>query len=145
MPLVDPAIADEICEWLSEGKALMRYCAQDGKPKLRTVYDWVEADPIFGARFARARTIGASAMMDLAQAIADDTEHDTIVDEETGRERPNTEWIARSRLRVDTIVRRATAFDPKTFGQRAQVEHAGGISVQVVTGVPPQDAAADVP
>ena len=40
-PMVD--YADEICEWIANGKTLRAYCGQKGKPNWVTIYRWKSA------------------------------------------------------------------------------------------------------
>ena len=51
-------VADDICTWLCEGRFLLDFCRQLGKPSPRTVYYWAKKDRAFGLRFERARDIG---------------------------------------------------------------------------------------
>lgn len=128
LPAPQP-FADEIVDWLHEGKSLLAYCRQDGVPKRRTIYDWVERDPVFAAQFARAREAGAGVLVDLAQDVADDAAHDTISTEHG--ERCDTEWVQRSKLRVDTLFKRAACYCPRLYGTKVAL---GGDP----TGVPLQ-------
>lgn len=36
IPLVDPVIAAEVCDWIAAGGTLLSYCRQPGKPKRST-------------------------------------------------------------------------------------------------------------
>lgn len=50
-----PEIADEICERMIEGEDLVQICKDDHMPSRVTVYRWMEANPDFETRIARAR------------------------------------------------------------------------------------------
>jgi hypothetical protein len=63
--------------------------------------------------------------------IADDTSLDTRKGKD-GDEQPNTEWITRSRLRVETRKWMAGKLRPKVYGDKIDVEHGGSVSVQIV-------------
>lgn len=129
--------ADEIEEWVSCGKTLRDYGRQEGKPSRRRIDEWRQADPAFAARIARAREIGFDVIAEEALAIADDGSSDTVTDEE-GNERPNTEWINRSRLRVDTRLKLLAKWDPRRYGERLAVGGDGSgapLRIEVVTGV----------
>jgi terminase small subunit-like protein len=64
-PYVDPRrpalyteeIAAEICFRLSHGETLTKICKDDHLPSRSTVLKWVNEDPDFGNRFARARDL----------------------------------------------------------------------------------------
>lgn len=140
---VPEAKAQEVLDWLYEGGSLYGFCRQEGKPKLRTIYDWCDKDEVFAARFARAREVGADALAYEALEIADDTSRDTITRVgKDGQEvdAPDHEWISRSKLRVDQRMRMAACFCPRLWGQKASIEHAGGVKLEVVTGVPRIDS-----
>ncbi|MGB3725610.1 MAG: hypothetical protein WA981_07570, partial [Glaciecola sp.] len=55
--------------------------------------------------------------------IADDSEHDTI--EGPNGERMNSEYVQRSRLRVDTRKWVMERMSPKKYGVKQGVEHSG--------------------
>lgn len=112
-------IADEICERLSKGEPLEVICRDDHIPPVRTVNHWREAKPEFMADIARAREEGYDAIAVQCLDIADDTEHDTLFTD--NGDRPNTEWISRSKLRIDTRLKLLAKWDPKRYGDRAGV------------------------
>lgn len=87
-----------------------------------TVYSWI-AESDQSAHLAHAREAGADTLAMQALAIADDTSQDTIETEHG----PvlNREFVARSKLRVETRMKLAAVFCPSKYGQRAQVEHSG--------------------
>lgn len=126
---------EEIMAWIAEGKPLREYCRQEGKPCKDVVYRWLDADHEFQRLFARAREQGEDEIALDALRIADDTSNDTLTDDK-GNERPNSEWIARSRLRVETRLKLLAKWNPKKWGDRQEVQHGGNVSVTVVTGVP---------
>lgn len=113
-------MAQAIIEWLYEGKSLRSFCAQPGMPKRQTIDDWRAKDPDFGSVFARAMKASADVLADMAQ---DEVEDAT----------PETVQVAK--VRSDFYMKRAACKDPSTYGTKAQVEHAGGVAVQVVTRV----------
>lgn len=123
-------IADEIVEWIGQGKTLRDYCRQDGKPKPATVYDWLVKDEEFGKRFARARETGYEALAQECQAIADENCADQVD-------------VGRNRLRVETRLKLLAKWWPQKYGDRQAVDHGGSVSLQVITGVPPRDNAAN--
>jgi len=104
-------------------------------PPHSTFLEWVAKDPAFADQYARAREANVEVHVDEIIDIADDKSSDTITDAE-GNERPNTEWIQRSRLRVDARKWVASKQLPKKYGDKLDVNHAGGVSIVVDTGVP---------
>ena len=55
-------------------------------------------------------------------SISDNSTHDTVYDQD-GNAKCNNEWIARSRLRVDSRKWIASKMLPKLYGDKVQNEH----------------------
>lgn len=64
-------IADRICEELIEGRSMRQICRDDGMPNRSTVLRWMDANPDFAAKCARARDLQADYMDDLILETAD--------------------------------------------------------------------------
>lgn len=116
-------IADQICDRLADGEPLRQICRDEAMPAWRTVYDWKAAHEDFAARIAHARDAGFDAIAEQCLDIADDTASDTIEGEHG--DRPNTEWISRSKLRVETRLKLLAKWDPKRYGDKVDVNHGG--------------------
>lgn len=119
--------AEEICERLGEGIPLREICRREDMPAWRTVYRWIEANTDFAARIAHARTRGFDAIAEQCLQIADDTSDDTVWvgPADSPREAANTEWISRSKLRVETRLKLLAKWDPKRYGDKLDVTSAG--------------------
>ena len=121
-----------------DGSTLSAVCRAEGMPKRTTFLDWVKKDSALADRYARAREIGAYAMADDLLDIADDKTRDTrIVD---GREVADTEWITRSRLRVDTRKWLVARILPWVFGDKPPGDAGAGemvIRIERVAKDPP--------
>lgn len=115
-----PELADLICARLAEGDTLSAVCRDDDMPHRATVYRWLEAREEFRDRYARACEFRADAWADELLDIADDISRDTIQTE--NGERPNTEWIQRAKLRVDTRKWLMAKAAPKKYGERLDVD-----------------------
>lgn len=115
--------ADHICEQLTKGIPLAEICREDGMPAVRTVSDWKDAHPSFAAAFARAREDGFDAIAADCLRIADDTTNDTKIvgGDENAREAANTEWISRSKLRVETRLKLLAKWDPARYGEKIAI------------------------
>jgi hypothetical protein len=121
-----PEIEARICQELSEGKTLREVCRAEDMPTEAAVRKRALADPEgFGSQYARAREIGYQSMADEIIEISDDDANDAIVDPETGSSRQNSEFIARSRLRVDTRKWLLSKALPKIYGDKLTTEHTG--------------------
>lgn len=114
-------IAEHILAKLAAGKSLRRVCAevQDG-PDPSTVRRWV-VDNLDGFRdkYTRAKEEMLEAWADEIVEIADESNRDTVVSEDG--EHANSEWINRSRLRVDTRKWLLSKLLPKKFGDKLAI------------------------
>ncbi|MFN3352936.1 MAG: hypothetical protein ACK4Z5_04945 [Brevundimonas sp.] len=128
-------IADEICERLSKGEPLAHICRDENMPAVRTVSDWKKAHQSFSADFARARDEGFDAIAADCLEIADESSKDTVYGKD-GDERPDTEWISRSKLRIETRLKLLAKWDPKRYGEKLDLNHSGGIGITIT----PEDA-----
>jgi hypothetical protein len=112
-----------VCEALKQGIPLAEVCREDGMPDTDTIYHWQDKDADFKRGFVRAREIGFDAIAADCLAIADETSRDTI--ETQNGEKPDAEWIARSRLRVETRLKLLAKWDPKRYGEKLDVTSGG--------------------
>lgn len=116
-------IADEICRRLSQGEPLAQICRDDNMPAVRTVSDWKKAHETFSADFVRAREDGFDQIAADCLDIADETTFDTLIGD--NGDRPNTEWISRSKLRIETRLKLLAKWDPKRYGDKMDLNHGG--------------------
>ena len=100
-------------------------------PEVRTISDW-KSNSAFSADFTRARDEGYDAIAQDCLEIADQTGRDTIIGE--NGDRPDSEWIARSRLRVETRLKLLAKWCPKRYGERVEHEHSGEMDVKIIIG-----------
>lgn len=128
-------LAAEICARLVNGDSLRKICIADDMPCIATIYVWFSKHSEFVEQYARAREDQADTLADEIIDIADDKTGDTIVDKD-GNERADTEWINRSRLRVDARKWVASKLKPKKYGD--SMTHKGDaaepISVNISLG-----------
>jgi hypothetical protein len=115
-------------------------------PDVRQFWRWVLEDDNLadGApeklelshKLARARESGIEALLDETVEIADISTHDTLVREgEDGEsyERANTEWIQRSKLRIETRIKLAQMLKPKKYREGIDVTSGGEKIGQMAT------------
>lgn len=118
--------AAEIVARLSKGEPLTHICADDWLPTDTTVRNWMEANEAFACDIARAREAGFDRIALDALAIADETSNDDKWGGENGDQRQaNSEWISRSKLRVETRLKLLAKWDPKRYGDKVSMEHGG--------------------
>lgn len=114
---------DRICHLLATtSKGLHKICEGEGMPSVTTVFNWLnnEENKSFLDKYARARNAQAELLADEIIDIADDSRKDTILTE--NGEIQNSEWINRSRLRVDARKWKASKLYPKKFGDRMELD-----------------------
>lgn len=73
-------------------------------------------------KYARACEIRASIMFDEINEIADEATHD-VIESEGGGKKQNTEFIQRSKLRVDARKWTLARMNPRKYGDRVNVDH----------------------
>lgn len=130
-------LADVIAERIGEGEPLRVICRGEGMPAWRTVYRWMEEHEDFAARIAHARARGFDAIAEECMEIADETAYDTKVvknGDGTEREQADTEWISRSKLRVETRLKLLAKWDPKRYGDKLDLDVKGQMSVKLDSG-----------
>lgn len=104
----------ELITLTESGVPLTTICKDHRMPSRRTVYDWLESDKAFAARFHDARARGIHALAEECLEIADTAAKDP------------TE-VADKRLRIDTRLRLAGKWLPTVYGDRVDVNHSGEV------------------
>lgn len=100
---------EELLDRLASGKeSLAAICRDPRMPGLRTVYDWIECDSDFAARFRARKAIGVRAMFDDCLEIADEPASDPVK-------------IADKRVRIDTRMRLAGKWLREEFGEQVNI------------------------
>lgn len=124
-------LANEICDIIATtDRGLVSIC-KELNISPTAVYDWIDKHPEFANKYARARELQADFLADQIIEISDDTSNDSIYTDKG--EIPNTEWISRSRLRVDARKWKASKLAPKKFGDKVDVTTGG----DKITNTPP--------
>ncbi len=113
----DEETASRIVELMAEGEPLAVICRRDDMPGLRTVYNWQDANAGFKARIARARLDGYDMIAADCLEIADETGNDTKYGK-NGEEMLNGEWVARSKIRIETRLKLLAKWDPRRYGEK---------------------------
>lgn len=123
---VEPVPAGQmeaIIVWISEGNPLREYCRKKGAPAWRTVYDWLEKDKDFAARFACARDMGADAIAEQALEIANTPlEGVTRKMGKDGLEETFEDMLGHRKLQVETRLKLLAKWNPKKYGDKLEVD-----------------------
>ncbi len=138
---------DLLCAATAESeKGIKRLCdalrANDPTfPPVRTIRRWIDESVPFTAQYARVKEQQADHIFDQILDIADDDSQDELpvgVDDETGasaKRIQNSEFIARSRLKVDARKWVVSKLLPKKYGDKITQEHTGSLTLEsLVTG-----------
>jgi hypothetical protein len=119
-----------ICSLIAEGKSLVSITKREDMPSTVTVYTWLKNDEKFLNMYTRAREDQADTLADEIIAIADDSHNDDMITK-GGDVVANTEFIARSKLRVEARKWVAAKLKPKKYGDKldlnADLNHKGEI------------------
>jgi hypothetical protein len=114
-------LANEICDAIADTfKSIKTLCKENPKwPKPRTIRTWIRENKEFQHMYALAKDDQADLFVEEMLEIADDTSNDTLIKYSKDGEPYevcNSEWINRSRLRVDTRKWVASKYKPKKYG-----------------------------
>ena len=123
-------LADLICERVATHEVgLKRLCAMyDDMPDKITINRWRNKYPEFAAQYAQAKISQIETLVDEIIDIADDSTQDEIINDQ-GMRVCNSEFIARSRLRIDTRKWLASKLVPKIYGLQTNEEKSTDTSV----------------
>lgn len=125
--------AQMLSDYVSGGMPLAQACRTLGVSPL-TTYDRLSKWPEFADLMNRARDVGYDMIAVDCLEIADETGKDTVT---TSRgEFANKEWMARSKLRVETRLKLLAKWHPKKYGEKLEIESKSA-SVAVPVGDDP--------
>ena len=122
-----PMILSEI----EEGNSLRSVLSKKDMPSRYTFFEWLKDDDGKANQYARACEVRAEGIFEDILEIADNSSNDTIYTDKG--EIPNSEWIARSRLKVDARKWMLGKMNPKKYGERIQQEHSGEITQTIIS------------
>lgn len=122
---------DLILERIENGEALRRIL-----PSLNlanaTFYKWVDLDEEKQKRYARACELRADAIFEDILEIADDSSGDIKYNSD-GDEILNSEFVQRSRLRVDARKWVVSKMNPKKYADRLELDNKLSGSVNIIS------------
>lgn len=106
---------DDICDHLSTGKSILDIARLKGYPSSDSMYRQMMRDPDFAAKVARAREAGQDHEADACVRMAD--------------EATSENWQV-VKLQIWARQWRAGKLAPKRYGDKQQVEHSGGVTLE---------------
>ena len=131
-------LGKEICRKIATSDyGLKRLCAENPHwPTRKCILEWRINIQEFGYMYEKAKRDQVETLMDDCLDIADDTSYDTLIrTNKDGSEYEvcNSEWINRSRLRIDTRKFLAQKLAPKLYGDRVtEKDNADSLSDAIV-------------
>lgn len=116
-------IAEDICMTMSTSEyGLRRLCAERPHwPSRKCILEWRIKIKEFGDLYTKAKQDQVENLVDDILDIADDTSRD-LVENENGKMVCNSEFVNRSRLRIDTRKWLAAKLAPRIYGEKIQNE-----------------------
>ena len=114
-----PMILSEI----EEGNSLRSVLSKKDMPSRYTFFEWLKDDDGKANQYARACEVRAEGIFEDILEIADNSSNDTIYTDKG--EIPNSEWIARSRLKVDARKWMLGKMQPKKYGHKMDLTSGG--------------------
>lgn len=108
---------------IEEGASLRSILRRDDMPNQNTFFEWIDKDEEKAKQYVRATEKRADSIFEDILLIADETSKDTIITDKG--EAPNSEWMQRSRLRVDARKWMLGKMQPKKYGDKLDVTSDG--------------------
>ena len=103
-------IATRICDLLMDGVSLRSICELEDMPGRTTVFRWMDENPDFASRYARARMLQADLMDDLILETANACTPATA---------------QADRVKISAFQWRAAKLKPKVYGDKAELAMTG--------------------
>lgn len=113
--IIFPLILSEI----EEGASLRSILKREDMPGRTVFFEWLNQDEFKANQYARSCELRSEYIFEEILEIADETSRDTIYTDKG--EMPNSEWMARSRLRVDARKWMLGKMNPKKYGDKLDV------------------------
>ena len=118
-----PEMVARYLEAVADGTPGYEVSKLEGMPAWGTWCDWIEKDEELAGKYERARARGMAA--EEAEFLR-----------EARRQPQDSVDAAKQRTHVQALQWHLSKRLPREFGDKQQVEHSGGVTLQVVTGVP---------
>ncbi len=117
-------IANEICKIISTtSSGIKKLCRENPHlPDHTTIFQWRFEKEEFSRQYDDAKKAQIEILVEELREIADDSDNDTMINPDTGREVVNNECVQRSRLKLDTRKWLASKLLPKLYGEKQTVD-----------------------
>lgn len=122
--------ADDLFVWLSQGKTLLAFCREPGRPSNVTIYNYIRSDPAIAERMEFGRQLGYEAIAEETLSIADTpVEGSRTKQSEDGVEVTREDMLGHRKLQIETRLKLLAKWHPKKYGDKQEVEHKGAMTV----------------
>jgi len=125
-----------IIQRIEDGEALRTILKSEDMPSTQTFYRWLESNDLKSKQYACACEVRGDAIFDEIIQIADASFGDKKV-LENGEEVMDSEFVARSRIRIDARKWVASKLNPKKYGDTVDFTSGGvaltGIDFNVIS------------
>lgn len=113
-------IQNTICDKIASSSSGLNSICKELKISPSSVYKWLSEDEAFSEMYTRARETQADFLADEILEIADDNTRDTKVIQKGGQtmEVEDTEWVNRSKLKIEARKWIAAKLKPKKYGDK---------------------------
>ncbi len=118
---------------IEEGASLRSVLRKDGMPDSTTFYNWIDSDESKqkAIQYARACEKRAESIFEDILEIADESSGDKKYTE--SGEVIDSEYVARSRIKIDARKWMLGKMQPKKYGDKIQTEHSGEITTNIIS------------
>lgn len=116
-------LAKSILEKTSTSSKSLKTIANELNIGVRTILDWLADNKEFSQKYARAKEEQADFLAEEMMDIADYTDKDTkTIKDQFGNEKEveDSEWVNRSKLRIETRKWIASKLKPKKYGDKTE-------------------------
>lgn len=138
------AIAEQICDLIASGKSLRSIECMPEMPCKATIFRWCSTHPEFNLQYHIALRWRSYARADEIIDIADDASGDMkeVIEDGVMHMEPNTELLARTKIRIDARLRVMAKENPKRYGEAPTllVDHAPPMQLPAPEGQPGDNA-----
>ena len=125
---------------IEEGASLRSILRRDDMPNRNTFFEWLHESEEKSNQYARACELRAEQIFEDILEIADETSGDKKYTA-TG-EVIDSEYVARSRIKIDARKWMLGKMNPKKYGDKIQQEHSGELTTNVISlgnGIKPNE------
>lgn len=131
-PAYGPETRTEILSRIADGESVAQICKSKGMPTQSEVYDWLNEEPEFAERYARAREQQAEKYAQEIREIAD--EEPPMVATQFS-EHVDSGWLQWQKNRIDARKWIASKLLPKKYGDKVELGGPDGGSIPVSLGI----------